>query len=271
MRGQVVFQRLINDSRASIGVILCIRIGEVMRILLICCLMVALAALASSSLATDAPKPDKVRIVLVGDSTVTDKSGWGLAFAALLKPDAECVNAARSGSSSKSYYDSGSWKQALSQQAKFVLIQFGHNDQPGKGPERETDPKTSYRENLIRYVDQARQAGAQPILVTSMARRTFRPDGKITSSLTPYVDAMKAVAADKKVPFVDLHARSIALFESVGAEKSKAFGPPHPNGGGQVDGTHLSAEGAKAIAPLVVDELWKAEPALRHCLPGPKT
>ncbi len=228
------------------------------------------AALAASSFAGDNSQADKVRIVLVGDSTVTDKAGWGLAFAALLKPEAECVNAAQSGSSSKSYYDSGYWKRALSKKPAFVLIQFGHNDQPGKGPERETDPKTTYRENLSRYIDQAREAGAQPILVTSMARRTFTPDGKIASSLTPYVDAMQAVAAEKKVPVVDLHARSITLFESVGAEKSKAFGPPHPNGGGLIDGTHLSVKGAKAIAPLVAEELWNVEPALRACLSAPE-
>jgi lysophospholipase L1-like esterase len=58
-----------------------------------------------------------------------------------------------------------------------MLIQFGHNDMPGKGPERETDPKTTYRENLSRFVDEARAAGAQPILVTSIPRRNFR-DGK---------------------------------------------------------------------------------------------
>src|SRR5436853_7684873 len=70
-----------------------------------------------------AENPDKVRIVLVGDSTVTDKGGWGGAFAGLLKPSAECVNLARSGHSSKSYYDKGYWKQVLERKPAFVLIQ----------------------------------------------------------------------------------------------------------------------------------------------------
>lgn len=95
-----------------------------------------------------AAEPARVRIVLVGDSTVTDKGGWGGAFASLLKAPAMCVNLARSGSSSKSYYDQGHCQRALAQKRDYVLIQFGHNDQPGKGPQRETEPKTTYRTYL---------------------------------------------------------------------------------------------------------------------------
>ena len=240
------------------------------RIALISVGMMSLTELVIDAQADDAQKTAKVRIVLVGDSTVTDQSGWGLAFAGLLKPEAECVNMARSGSSSKSFYDQGSWKQALAQKPNFVLIQFGHNDQPGKGPDRETDPKTTYRDNLVRYIEQARQAGAQPILVTSLARRIFTPEGKISSSLTPYVEAMKAVAAEQKVPLVDLHGRSIAHLERIGPAEAETYGPPLPNEAGKFDGTHLSNKGAAAIAPLVVEMLWDAEPALRACLPAPK-
>ena len=34
-----------------------------------------------------------------------------------------------------------------------------------RGPNRETNPETTYRENLIRFVQEARAVGAQPILV----------------------------------------------------------------------------------------------------------
>lgn len=228
-------------------------------------LLVAAMCLAStmaSVVQADDSKPAKVRIVLIGDSTVADGSGWGKAFGELLSSEAECINRARGGTSSKSFYDKGNWKQALAQKPDYVLIQFGHNDQPRKGPDRETDPKTTYREYLGRYIDEARAAGAKPILVTSMTRRTFGPDGKIQSTLTPYVEAMKVVAADKKVPLVDLHARSIELAERLGREKVKAFGPHDPQDPKKLDVTHLSAEGAAATVPLVVDELRKVEPAL---------
>ncbi|HWA97166.1 MAG TPA: rhamnogalacturonan acetylesterase [Pirellulales bacterium] len=213
--------------------------------------------------------PTNVRIVLVGDSTVTDDAGWGNAFAALLKPGAECVNLARGGQSSKSFYDGGRWRKALELKPDYVLIQFGHNDQPGKGANRETDAKTTFREYLVRYIDEARSAGAQPILVTSLVRRIFGPDGKLVPDLEPYAEAMRAVAADKQVPLVDLHARSKALVERLGPEKVLPLGPAHPNRDGKIDGTHLSAEGAATFAPLVAAELWNAVPQLRPYLPEP--
>ena len=131
-------------------------------------------AILNLAVATQAAAPTKTRVVLAGDSTVTDTAGWGAAFAKRLAPNAECVNFSSGGQSSKSFRDSGRWKKALEAKPAFVLIQFGHNDMPGKGPNRETDPETTYRENLIRFVQEARAIGAQPILVTSMARRILR-------------------------------------------------------------------------------------------------
>ncbi len=206
-------------------------------------------------------KPARVRIVLVGDSTVSDGSGWGPAFAKLLGPDNECLNLARSGRSSKSFINEGHWKKALEQKPDYVLIQFGHNDMPGKGPERETDPKTTYREWMARYVDEARSAGARPVLVTSMTRRVFTKEGKIKSDLGPYVEAVKELAKEKKVPLVDLHARAIELLNRLGPEASAAFNPPSKEPG-KIDRTHLSARGAEAMAKLVAEELRKAAPEL---------
>lgn len=226
---------------------------------------------ATGPSAADESKSTKVRIVLVGDSTVTDAAGWGKAFGELLTTEAECVNRARGGASSKSYYDKGLWKLALEQKPDYVLIQFGHNDQPGKGPDRETDPKTTYREYLNRYLDEARKAGARPILVTSLTRRTFGPDGKIRSTLVPYVEAMKSLAAERQVPLVDLHARSTEQAERLGVDAAKAFGPPHPQLKNAVDGTHLNAAGAKGTAPLIVDELKKVAPELaKHFVDKPE-
>ena len=230
----------------------------------LCRLLLAASAvvLALHSLyAEDAPA--KVRIVLVGDSTVTDNAGWGAGFAKLLSDQAECLNHARGGASSKSYYDSGRWKRALATKPDYVLIQFGHNDQPGKGPERETDPATTYRDYLKKYVEEARDAGAKPILVTSMVRRTFSTDGKINSNLAPYAEAVKAVAAELKVPVVDLHERSKELVEKFGPEKAQQLGPKHPTQEGKFDGTHLNAIGSAYMAPLIAGELHRGVPELR--------
>ena len=93
---------------------------------------------------------DKVRVVLAGDSTVTDKQGWGLGFAELVGEDVELHNLAKGGRSSKSFYDEGIWAKCVELKPDYILIQFGHNDEPGKGLARETDASTTYYENMKR-------------------------------------------------------------------------------------------------------------------------
>src|ERR1043166_5075327 len=129
--------------------------------------VLSVAAANAVAASPEALAGKKIRIALVGDSTVTDEKGWGPGFKKHLKPEAECINWAKSGRSSKSYVNEGWWTKALAEKSDYVLIQFGHNDMPGKGPERETDPGTTYLEFMGRYVDEARAAGAKPILVTS--------------------------------------------------------------------------------------------------------
>lgn len=222
--------------------------------------------LASPALAQDvAPTPSgaakKICIVLVGDSTVNDGGGWGYGFQRYLTGDIECTNTAANGRSSKSFIAEGRWKDALELKGDYYLIQFGHNDEPGKGPDRETDPATTYTQNLARYVDEARAIGAKPILVTSLTRRNFDPsgNGQLLPSLVPYVEAMKKLAAAKNVPLIDLHARSVELCETLGQAKTAAYNALKD---GKPDTTHLSPEGRMAFARLVVEELRKAVPAL---------
>ncbi len=199
----------------------------------------------------------KTRVALAGDSTVTDKAGWGAAFAKLLGPDAECINFAAGGQSSKSFRDTGNWKKVIDAKPAFVLIQFGHNDMPGKGPKRETDPETTYRQNLIRFIEEARAIGASPILVTSLARRTF-DNGKIRGELKPWADAARKVASEQQVPLVDLFVRSVDLHNQLGLTGSDAFNPPGKDG--KADHTHLNAHGAKIIAEIIAEELRKVAP-----------
>ena len=211
----------------------------------------------------DAPPAHKPRVALAGDSTVTTTAGWGAAFEKLLGPRGECLQFARGGQSSKSFRDSGNWAKVIEAKPDYVLIQFGHNDMPGKGPNRETDPATTYPENLARFVDEARAIGAVPILVTSMARRTF-DKGKIRGELAPWAEAARKVAAEKKVPLVDLFARSVALLEKISPEASASWDPTTKDG--KPDHTHLSPKGAEVVAALIAEELSKAEPRLAKLL-----
>lgn len=202
-----------------------------------------------------------VHFALAGDSTVTDTAGWGLAFSKLLAPGVRCTNVAGGGQSTKSFRDSGRWQRVLDARPTHVLIQFGHNDQPGKGPHRETDAATTYRANLARFVDEARAAGAVPILVTSLTRRGFE-NGKLVDILGPYAAAMRIVAAEKQVPLVDLYARSTAIVECLGEQGSMKLSPPSTKG---VDRTHLNALGAAVMAKVVVGQLRQVAPELAPC------
>lgn len=227
--------------------------------------MVAMALIFSSAAlrageAASALNP-KTRIVLVGDSTVTEKSGWGLGFAQFITDEIECVNAAMGGRSSRSFRDEGRWTNALALKGDYYLIQFGHNNEPGK-PGRSTDMPT-FIQDMKNYVDEARAIGAKPILITPLTRRQWdkSADGKIKSSLTPYADEVKKIGAEKHVPVLDLHARSIELCEQLGREGCLKFSPMK-EGTNTVDGTHLNADGSVMFGRLVVGELRKAVPEL---------
>jgi pectinesterase len=211
----------------------------------------------------------RIRIVLVGDSTVTDHAGWGLGFKQFLNEKAVCTNTAQGGRSSKSFRNEGRWTNALTLRGNYYLIQFGHNNEPGK-PGRSTDMPT-FVSNMVSYVEEAQAVGATPVLVTPLTRRQWdkeRP-GRIKSSLAPYAEEVRNIAAQRNVPLIDLHVRSIELCESLGPEKCLEFSPLKTVNGTNTtayDGTHLNPTGHVLFARLVVEELRKAVPELSAVL-----
>jgi rhamnogalacturonyl hydrolase YesR/beta-xylosidase/lysophospholipase L1-like esterase len=190
--------------------------------------------------------PRKPRIALVGDSTVTDKSGWGRGFKSNVAGTVAVWNLARGGRSSKSYRNEGLWDEVLRRKPTHVLLQFGHNDEPGKGLDRETDIP-AFRANLARYVDEARAIGATPILVTSVARRYDDPH------LGKYAQATRDVAAEKNVPLIDLNAKSHEIQDALTQSVLMTLGP---------DKTHLNDKGAQLFGSIVAAELAEKAPEL---------
>lgn len=197
-----------------------------------------------------------VDIVLIGDSTVTDTAGWGKAFAASFDTTVTLHNLAVGGRSAKSWLAENRFPAALALKPDYAFIQFGHNGQPGKGPKRETDPATTYRDYLRQYIVALRDVGATPVLVSSVTRRTFDANGHIRSSLQPWAQAAGAVAAEMNVAFIDLHTASVALHDSMGVEASMTFNPK------EGDRTHFNEVGAAAIADLVIRDARRLLPAL---------
>ena len=208
-----------------------------------------------------------VKIVLVGDSTVAVGGGWGPGFCAVMTKNVTCVNDARNGRSSKSYYNEGAWKLALADKGDYYLIQFGHNDQPNKGPERATDPNTEFAANMRRYVTEARAIGAVPVIVTSLSRRSLK-DGQVAQDLKPWVDAAKLVGQQENVTVVDLNAISTAMLNKMTQEEADKFDAiAHPDAKAEnankavpaLDRTHLNAYGQKVFGRIVADTLIRTQ------------
>jgi len=226
---------------------------------------------------TPAPAPPPVRIILVGDSTVAVKSGWGPGFCADVAPQLTCVNMAKGGRSTSSYRAEGSWAQVMDQlkrnaqfSATYVLIQFGHNDQPGK-PGRSTDLATEFPANLRQYVEDVGSTGGKAVLITSLTRRSFR-DGKVKDDLLPWADAAKRVAAEEGVPVLDLNADSIAAVNRMGPVEANtlAMAPPPPIvAESAASGNSVSAPKAPP-APASVERKGEAAPEFDYTHLGDK-
>jgi lysophospholipase L1-like esterase len=257
-----------------------------------------LLSLLVLSAAAQSPPPS-VRIILVGDSTMAVKSGYGPGFCADVVPQATCINMAKGGRSTSSYRAEGSWAQVMDQLKRnaefkdtYVLIQFGHNDQPGK-PGRSTDLATEFPVNLQHYVEDVKSTGARTVLVTPLTRRSFR-DGQLRNDLEPWAAATKKVAVEENVPVLDLNAESAAAIQKMGPVEANtlAMAPPpqaiaeSAASGNSVsvpktplpsnnvverkgeaaplfDYTHLGAKGAEFFGGMVADELTQAVPELK--------
>ena len=240
-------------------------------------LLIVLAAAAA-----EAPRD---RIILVGDSTVAPKNGWGPGFCELLTIAVDCINMAKNGRSSGSYRGEGSWSEVITQLKRggfahtWVMLQFGHNDQPGK-PGRSTDLATEFPRNMRRYVQEVRQAGAMPVLITPLTRRTFRK-GKVSDDLALWAAATRQVAREEHVPLLDLNTESLAAVQKMGGREANTLAveaPPAvvsdgdpdnsvaaPKDSTEFDYTHLGPKGSAFFGKMVARELQNAISAVRPC------
>lgn len=242
------------------------------------------AATSHGAAAADAAAPAKpVRFILVGDSTMASTSGYGDAFCARVNRANTCINLAKGGRSSGSFRAEGRWDEvqgllrgAAAYRATYVLIQFGHNDQPGK-PGRSTDLATEFPVNMARYVKEVKELGGMPVLVTPLTRRSFK-DKVLENNLGPWADVIRATAAAQHVPLLDLNAESYAAVQAMGEDEADTLAmAPRPDkateaaiAAGKVevagaaksafDRTHLGAKGAAYFSYMVMQEMKRAVP-----------
>ena len=190
------------------------------------------------------------------------RSGYGNALCEQFQQIA-CLNLARGGRSTKSYRAEGLWDTVLAllnekgaPQKNLVLLQFGHNDQPGK-PGRSTDLATEFGPNLTAYVNEVRATGNEIVLITPLARRSFN-NGTLPNDLRPWAEAVLQVGQELGVPVLDLNAISHASLQALGQAGADELAEAPP----RFDRTHLGPKGAQRFAQQVAEGLLRLKPEL---------
>ncbi len=207
---------------------------------------------------------DAPTLYIAGDSTVADQKaeypyepaatycGWGQMFPLYLKNGLGLSNHAQSGLTTADFKQAN-W-QVVKKRIKpgdFLIVEFGHNDQK----KADLPANGGYRENLIYYVTEARKLGATPILCSPINRILFEEDGKLINLLGTYRDAVKKVAEEMQVPFIDLWSRTTEYMEAAGPEDAWDY---FWGNGTSRDYTHTNDIGGKLIAKFVAQEIKKA-------------
>jgi lysophospholipase L1-like esterase len=238
-----------------------------MRFSILALLPVALAAPACPA----ALKP--VYWLLAGDSTTAPDGGWGDAFlSTTVASKSSGHNWAKSGATTKSFRDGGYWNSVIKDvgtykndyrvyvtiQVQHFLItlkrnadsqKFGHNDQKANSGVN----LTQYATNLGTMAKEVAAAGATPILVTPLTRRTFS-GGKVVENLAN--ETMKTLEVAKKDSrhHIDLNKASTAYVNALGQAAADKYNLS-PD-----DRTHLNAYGGVVFARIVSDLVVAAYP-----------
>lgn len=203
------------------------------------------------------PNSSAISVAAVGDSIVqgrTDRTawGWGQTLPGFFAPDVEFYNLGAGGTSTKTYIEEGLWDKVLAIEADYVIIQFGHNDQ--KSGERFTNPNSTFRENLHRFISDIRGYGGVPVLVTPPIRRLWNDDGTLYSTQLPWVQAVRIVAEEASVFCVDLFEITQDYYEYIGQSASVSYQPPG-------DDSHYSRLGATHLARMIAYQVATHRPS----------
>ncbi|CAG8897229.1 unnamed protein product [Penicillium egyptiacum] len=196
--------------------------------------------------------------VLAGDSTTATQSsnggGWGDGFLkTTLFKGASGRNFGHNGATTVSFRDGGDWDEALMtvRQVRddyhpFVTIQFGHNDQKPAA----NISLSQYTRNLERFVTEASDAGATPILVTPLSRRNYDNSTgtpRIIMSLVNESIATITAAYHSSAAYIDLNEASTRYLNAIGPESAFTYNL------NIADNTHLNAPGSILFGGIVAE------------------
>ena len=224
-------------------------------------------------------------LYIAGDSTAANKSkpahperGWGQLLPEFVIPPARVDNRAQNGRSTKSFIDEKRWEKLVSdlRPGDWVIIQFGHNDEKLDKPAVGAPARGAYRDNLLRFIREVREKNAHPVLATSVVRRRWDETGaKLVDTHGEYPVVVREIAAEEKVPLLELNRLTARMEEEAGVEGSKKFHlwfapgelPAVPKG--VQDDTHYSELGARRVAALAAAEIHRLELPLAAWIKAP--
>ena len=206
----------------------------------------------------------KPKFLLAGDSLVryykdteAPQTGWGQCLANALGADVKINNHAVGGESTKSFYDSGKWEGLIQTVLRndIVLIQFMHNDQK-TDEAHATIAATTYKDYLKLFINETREKGGVPVLITSALRRQFDSNtGLPRRSLGDYPKAMREVAEETNTPLIDCEEWSYQWLSELGEEGSEPYYVVYKRGAENPDNTHFTKEGAELIAEKIAADI----------------
>lgn len=222
-----------------------------------------------------AKQADDITIYMIGDSTMANKevdaypeTGWGMPFRYYFDEHVTVENHARNGRSTRTFLEEGRWEPIVNelQEGDYVVIQFAHNDEvPSK--EQYTRP-ADFKKNLTKFVTETRARGANPVLLTPIARRHFDEQGNLIDTHKQYSELVREVARKYEVPLIDMDKRSQKLLRELGQDDSRFLynhleagqNPHYPDG--RQDNTHFSEYGARWMAELALHGIEELDLAL---------
>ena len=211
-------------------------------------------------------------IYWAGDSTVQfngietyPQTGMGQTLPLYLKEETIIRNFAKNGRSTKSFMKEGRLSRIEKEIGKgdFLFIQFGHNDEKESDPLRYTEPFGEFQYNLQIYAAVAAKAGAHAVFITPLERRCYEEEHRLgPGNHGDYVKAMKEVAADLRLPLIDLYEASREALSKAGASVTEKWYMHIPAGiypykpdGLDTDNTHLVYEGAVIYSGMIAKGL----------------
>ena len=188
-------------------------------------------------------------ITLCGDSTVATYTsgpiqGWGSKLPGHTALGVKVLNRAKGGTSTTTFLSTGLWKNALADKSKFIFIQFGQNDES----HNESVAGTTYKSNLQRMINDAKKQNSIAVLVTPPHRLRYIDTTHLSTELAPYAQAMKEVAAQNKIPLIDLYTSTGNLYLKIGEKAALKY-----FNAADTARTHTNSVGADILAKMVAD------------------